>query len=181
MKLIGLVGRAGVGKTTVAKHLCERYGFVRRAFGDPLKEMLLNAGMCSREELWGEKTPHSRYLLQKVGTEIFRKQVDKNFWVRRMALDVNQLINTGKRVVIDDIRFPEEANLVRSYRAHGLLVKIERGDYMDATAGMTHESESQVATIECNQIILAYSGEVDKIIWQMDEIMREKGGEANAL
>ncbi len=49
MKLIGLVGRAGAGKTTVAKHLCERYGFVRVAFGDPLKVMLLNAGMCSRE------------------------------------------------------------------------------------------------------------------------------------
>ncbi len=92
-----------------------------------------------------------------------------------MALAVNTLINEGKRVVIDDIRFPEEANLVRSYRAHGLLVKIERGGYTDATAGTTHESESQVATIECNHIILGYSGEVDNIIRQMDEIMRGDG------
>jgi dephospho-CoA kinase len=60
IKIIGLSGRADSGKTTVARYLVEQYGFVRTAFGDPLKQMLLDAGMCTREELWGEKTPQSR-------------------------------------------------------------------------------------------------------------------------
>jgi hypothetical protein len=172
MKLIGLVGRAGAGKTFVANHLVQKYGFRRLSFGDPLKEMLLAAGMCTKEELWGDKTEHSRWLLQKVGTDIFRKQVDPLFWVRRTAGVVNKHIAAGGRVVLDDIRFPEEANLVRSYLSDGLLIRLERGDYTDPTAGTTHESESLVSTIECDHIITANSGEVDRLIWQMDEIMK---------
>jgi len=40
MKLIGLIGRARVGKDTVAHYLCRRYHFSHLAFADPMKEML---------------------------------------------------------------------------------------------------------------------------------------------
>ena len=172
MDLIGLVGRAGAGKTFLAKHLEAKYGYKRLSFANPLKQMLLNAGMCSAEELWGEKTEQSRWLLQKIGTDIFRKQVDPKFWVRWTAKLIDKEIKAGHSVVLDDIRFPEEAALVRAYRKNGILVRLERGNYTDATAGTTHESECQVGDIECNHIILALSGEVDKIIWQMDEILK---------
>jgi hypothetical protein len=174
MKLIGLVGRAGAGKTTVAKHLIERYGFKKAAFADALKMMLYKAGMCTAEELWGEKTEHSRWLLQKIGTEIFRKQVSPLFWVQRTALEIKKHLDAGERVVIDDIRFPEEAAMVRAHLSDGLLIRLERGNYIDSTAGITHESESQVQAIDCNHIITANSGEVDKLIWQMDEIIKNE-------
>ena len=47
--------------------------------------MILNAGICNAEELWGKKTEFSRMMLQKIGTEIIRKQVSENFWVQKMA------------------------------------------------------------------------------------------------
>ena len=46
-RLIGLVGAAQTGKSTIAKHLVQKAGYVRFAFGDPLKQMLLDAGMCA--------------------------------------------------------------------------------------------------------------------------------------
>jgi hypothetical protein len=159
----------------VGKHLEEKYGFRKLSFGDPLKQMLLNAGMCKREELWGEKTEQSRWLLQKIGTDIFRKQVDPLFWVRRTAEVVKKYLDAGHNVVLDDIRFPEEAALVRSYLSEGLLIRLERGDYTDPTAGTAHESESQVQAIECDHVILANSGEVDKLIWQVDEVLKSRG------
>jgi len=175
IKLIGLAGRAGAGKTTVAKHLVQKYGFRRLSFADPLKEMLLAAGMCTKEELWGEKTKHSRWLLQKIGTDIFRKQVDPLFWVAKTGRAVRTSIDAGDRIVLDDIRFPEEAALVQSYLAAGLGVRLERGDYVDATAGTTHESEALVDTISCDHLVItANSGEVDRLIWQMDNIMAHK-------
>lgn len=196
IELIGLAGRAGAGKTEVANHLVQRYGFRRMSFGDPLKKMLLNAGMCTKEELWGTKTEHSRWLLQKVGTDIFRKQVDPLFWVARTGRVIRTMIEAGDRVVLDDIRFPEEAALVRAYLSAGLVIRLERGDYtiretiggsqeavllseggkyVDPTAGTTHESEALVDSIACDHIIAANSGEVDRLIWQMDEIMAQKG------
>ena len=171
IKVIGLVGRAGAGKTTVANYIVERHGFVRTAFGDPLKQMLLDAGMATREELWGEKTPQSRWLLQKVGTEIFRNQVDPKFWVRRTAENVIRILGEGHRVVIDDIRFPEEAALVRAYLSDGLLIKLDRPDYVNATAGTTHASESMVDTIQAYHEISAESGDLKKLYQFVDEII----------
>jgi hypothetical protein len=174
MKLIGLVGRAGSGKTTVANHLVEHYGYVRTAFGDPIKQMLLDAGMCCREELWGPKTERSRYLLQKVGTEIFRKQVDARFWVRKTAENVHKMFGQGCRVVIDDIRFPEEASMVKAFLREGVLVKLDRIGHVDATAGTTHESECLVDTIEADHIIRAESGDVQKLLLCVEEIIGER-------
>ena len=182
MKLIGLVGRAGAGKTTVAEYLVEYYGFTRTAFGDPLKQMLLEAGMCSREELWGHKTERSRWLLQKIGTDILRKQVDPKFWVRKTAENVHRLFDKGFRVVIDDIRFPEEASMVKAFLREGCLIKLERIGHVDVMAGTTHESESLVDTIEADHVIRADSGEVQKLLRCVEEIvgerpMKMKGGE----
>lgn len=74
-KIIGLTGHAGAGKSTLAEYLCTKYGFSRLAFADALKGMLITAGMCTHDECYHEKTERSRWLLQKIGTEIFRKQV----------------------------------------------------------------------------------------------------------
>lgn len=173
-KVIGLVGRAGAGKTTVAKHLMEEFGFDQTAFGYPLKKMLLNAGMCTEEELWGKKTEHSRWLLQKIGTDIFRKQVDPKYWVRKTAEEVHKLLGMGCKVVIDDIRFPEEADLVRSYLADGVLIRLERADYIDATAGTVHESESLADTIPVHHVIRAESGDVKKLLLCIEEIIGQR-------
>lgn len=43
MKLIGLSGPAGVGKDTIADYLCERYGFVKFSFADPLYKEVAEA------------------------------------------------------------------------------------------------------------------------------------------
>jgi hypothetical protein len=178
MKLVGLSGRAGAGKTKVAEHLVEHFGYTRTAFGDPLKQMLITAGLCTWEECYVEKTPRSRELLQKIGTEIFRKQVDPKFWVRKTAEIVHKLLANGYRVVIDDIRFPEEAQMVQAFLREGVLIKLEREGHVDATAGATHESESLVDTIPADHVVRAGSGEVEKLLLCVEEIIGEHAGRA---
>jgi hypothetical protein len=169
-QLIGLAGLAGAGKTTIAKHLVEKYGFARTAFADPLKTMLINAGLCTYEECYVEKTQRSRELLQKIGTDIFRKQVDPLFWVNKTEDSIVRIwAEEKKRVVVDDIRFPEEAQRIRDMG--GILIMVKRGDYVDPTAGSTHESERLVQLIECDHLFMANSRETDKILWQMDKVM----------
>jgi adenylate kinase family enzyme len=169
LKIIGLSGRAGAGKTTISKHLVEHFGYTRMAFGDPLKEMLIKAGLCTWEECYVEKTARSRELLQKVGTEIFRKQIHTDFWVQQIALRVKER-PVDSKIVFDDLRFPNEAKWIRSFPG-SMIVKLERIGHVDATAGTTHESESLVDTIQADHTITAASGEVDELLMSIEQIL----------
>jgi len=170
-ELIGLAGAAGAGKTTIAKHLVEKHGFTRTGFADPLKNMLITAGLCTHDECYGVKTARSRELLQKIGTDIFRKQLDPLFWVNKTEDEIVRLWSSEKkRVVVDDIRFPEEAQRIRDMG--GIVIMVQRGDdYVDPTAGRSHESERLVRTIACDHLFVANSGDTDKLLWLMDEVM----------
>ena len=169
MKLIGLGGRAGAGKTLIARHLVERYNFTRTAFADPLKKMLIDAGMCTWEECYVEKTAQSRWLMQKVG-ELFRKNAHTRYWVRKWEDEVCRLQDTSIGLIVaDDIRHQNEAQTIRIMG--GTLIMVQRNNHVDANAGLEHESESMVEAVECDYIFMADSGETDKLRWLMDEVM----------
>jgi len=121
--LIGLVGKIESGKTTVANFIKEQWGdTILIAFADPLKEMILKAGLCTKEELWGKKTKFSRLMMQKIGTEIFRNQIDKNYWIKKTDEKIKN--SKSKNIVVHDVRFIDEAICIK--KNHGLLVKIIR-------------------------------------------------------
>ena len=40
-RILGITGKKGSGKDTTAEYLIERYGYIRFAFGDKVKEVLL--------------------------------------------------------------------------------------------------------------------------------------------
>lgn len=66
-------------------------------------------------------------------------------------------------VVIDDMRFPNEARLVRSYMGNGCVIKCVRTGHVDATAGSEHDSERLVDTIETDYTVAVDSGEVGRL------------------
>ena len=170
--VIGLIGKAQSGKTTVGNHLINKYNFTKFSFADPLKEMLINAGLITYNEAYVEKTPRSRELLQKIGTNIFREQVEYDYWIKAAQKRIRILFEDGfNNIVIDDIRFPNEADLVKGY--NGFLIKMEREDFIDTTAGTIHPSESLVDSIKSDYVIRAKSGEIDKILKGVDIIMSE--------
>lgn len=53
---IGLCGRAGTGKDTVASYLADNYGFVQVAFADPIKRLIRDIFSIPPELLWGESS-----------------------------------------------------------------------------------------------------------------------------
>lgn len=134
--MFGLVGRKGVGKDTAADYLVNHHGYTRLAFADPLKDVVSTVFCIPREIFddpqmkeqnlaeWGA-TP--RRLLQVVGTELFRDTLPvhvpsaRGIWIKNMEMRVTR---AGNKVVITDVRFPDEADLVR--RLSGTLVEITR-------------------------------------------------------
>lgn len=125
MELIGIAGLKGSGKDTVAEVLSAHCGFYRMAFADPLKEMTARMLQIPHEVLHSSakelplsgtegyalhfKT--SRDFLQKMGTEVIREHLGPDFWVWLMERRFRDL--NPARVVIPDVRFPNEAHFIR--------------------------------------------------------------------
>ena len=132
IKVIGLGGFAGVGKTSVAKCLELNLGYERVSFAWPLREMLLSMGMTATElankevpiPRFGNKTP--RFLLQTLGTEWGRDMVSKTLWVDIAKEMAQQLIDKHISVVFDDVRFPEEVAAIKSLLDNANIVRLWR-------------------------------------------------------
>lgn len=123
-RLIALCSPAmGSGKSTIATHLCDQYGFHQIAFATPLKAMastLLEKLDMDHDEIedriYGDRKEEvipvlaitSRQLQQQLGTEFGRKLIRDSIWVDITMASVARVLATGRSVVIDDMRFPNE-------------------------------------------------------------------------
>lgn len=134
-KLIGLIGKRRSGKDTAADALLP-FGYKRLKFADALKAMinaLLWEAGCSvadREAMIEgtlkdsptkflcNQTP--RWAMQTLGTEWGRKLIDPDIWVKLTLMKAK----ARAKVVITDVRFPNEAWAVRD--AGGTLIRIVR-------------------------------------------------------
>ena len=128
-RVVAFSGVAGCGKSTAAKYLVGKYGYTLVKFADPIRDMLRGIGMTDKhfEGELKEKPLHfgksPRFLLQTLGTEWARETIHQDFWVNIWCNRVWDLLKQGKRVVVDDVRFPNEALAVRALQ--GLFLRIE--------------------------------------------------------
>lgn len=149
MIIIGMTGPAGCGKDTAAMALVRQLAFKRVAFADPIKDALnaifeWDPGMWLDREWKEAPLPYAggspRELAQTLGTEWARDTVDPDFWVKVMW---RRLLDGGcehERVVISDVRFPNEATWIREHG--GYVINASR----DLDTKVTeHSSESGLA------------------------------------
>lgn len=156
--LIGLVGKAGAGKDTVADYLIAAHGFEKLSFaaalkaavlalnpkvgfgppidGSPAQQVFRVADVVARDgwDTAKREIPEVRRLLQVMGTEVGRQILGENVWVGLVA----RQIEPRKNYVITDVRFPNEVQFVRSLV--GTVVQITRPNNPHAIAA-THASE----------------------------------------
>jgi hypothetical protein len=149
--IIGLSGLKGSGKSTVARMLCEKYGFMELAFADPLKRGIQQMLGLTESQLYGdlsEKEAKDEYwnvsprvMMQVIGTNLMRNELPKylpelqNIWIRRMEKTIQKHL-TSTRIVISDCRFLDEACMIRNY--NGVVLRICRKGMI---AEDLHESE----------------------------------------
>lgn len=136
--LLGLTGRAGAGKDTVAEHLTAEFNTLRYAFALPIKAGLMSMLGLEWEDIedrerkeapipWLGRSP--RELMQTLGTEWGRQIVAPDLWVRLARRVIEEAIASPEffyapGLVISDVRFPEEAALIRELG--GFVVHLRR-------------------------------------------------------
>lgn len=125
------------GKSTLAEHLMGQYGYERVKMADPLKNMvrslLRDAGIDpSTIELYVEgdlkEVPipelggtTSRRLMMTLGDE-WRNMHGHLLWANIATAKIASLLALGKKVVVDDIRYPFEIEAMSKFNPFKLAV-----------------------------------------------------------
>lgn len=165
MILLGLTGPAGSGKDTFADALFEHHSFVKTSFAAPLKVAAQAIFGFSAQQMherdmkeavsdyWGFSP---REALQKLGTESVRDVFGPDTWIKRWLLSYMQLKDTD-HVVVTDVRFDNEANLIR--HQGGWIVHLRRpANPFDI--GRSHRSEQGV-TFALGDMLVENDGSLD--------------------
>jgi hypothetical protein len=142
MALIGILGNIGSGKDTIAEYLCASAEFTRISMASALKDACAAVFGWDREMLEGKSAEHRaireqpdmfwasrldmpdfspRLALQLVGTQLFRDALHQDIWV----ISAERKILQHQNVVISDIRFPNECEMIR--RNGGQIWVVRRG------------------------------------------------------
>lgn len=128
--VIGVSGKLGCGKDYITNHVImpviEKMGcrYLQCAFADQIKINVMTKNNISYEDVYENKTPDSRRLLQVEGTEVGRIQ-DKNIWVKYLDNWIKVHENRGINVyIISDVRFKNEYYYVKGEYRIGLMLRV---------------------------------------------------------
>jgi hypothetical protein len=156
--IIGLTGYAQSGKDTFASILVEKYGYSRIAFADKIRDFLYGINpmvACSPtgylQDLvnlvgWdkAKQEPQVRRLLQDLGISA-RDLISEDIWVTAALSSVSK----DQRVVITDVRFENEAAIIKSMG--GQLWRVKRSGVGPVN---DHVSESEMDGYKVDQIFV---------------------------
>jgi hypothetical protein len=171
VNLIGFVGKKGAGKTTCGE-LLQQLGrdnglkIIRVSFADPLKRICSDlycfAYDISPEAFYGSPSEKEqihvglgnrsgREVMQFLGTGCF-KALTPDVWIAYLMRHIDVVIKYGADlVVIDDVRFADEAAAIRNRR--GLVIQIDREGLPNNDSTNQHISETEQNTIDPDDII----------------------------
>jgi hypothetical protein len=146
--LIGITGRARAGKDTLGDQLCQLGGYYPLSFALPLKMGLIAMFGWDQRHVNGELKEvvdpelgiSPRVAMQTLGTEWAREVIGADVWVKVMGKRIKA--SPHPRIVITDVRFPNEAAYIR---ANGVLVHVERSLAPEVAK---HSSEATICPAE---------------------------------
>ena len=154
-KILGLLGKKGHGKDTVADYLVKKYGYYKLSFADPLKQLCSLIFKLNNDQLYGNKkeifddywktTP--RKILQMMGTDLCRKHISKNIWINIMEKRIKN-INSVINIVIADVRFQNEVDFIQHRCLNSMVLKINRYNIINNNTNIDiHQSETGIDSI----------------------------------
>ena len=165
-KLVAFIGAKGSGKTTLANRICQDPGHVRLSFATPIRKMVEAIGIQAyyHTENKDAPIPHiagnptARHVLQSLGTEWGRDLIHSDIWVYAALEIFKDYLEDGVSVYIDDARFPNEAEAVKSLGGH--IIRVNPGPY--ANTEDSHISEAYWKSIVADYV-LPNDGDLDDL------------------
>ena len=175
--IIGICGKMNSGKGVVATYLEGEYKLLNAALADPIKVIARVLFDISQEALWGpseNRRGNVRSILQGLGS--WARTVDADVWTNLLVKSIKENRIAIQGVVIPDIRFPNEARILRD-KLDAKIIKIVRPDNYTGIPDeqKLHESETSVDQIPEEFIYrtIVNEGGPEDLLHKIKDIMEE--------
>ena len=179
---IGLAGKRGSGKDTVAAYLVERYGYTRVAFADRVRDAALALDPYVAVDAegqpvrlshmvdvqgWNQAKQHEevRRVLQRIGDEAGRQIHGTYTWINHALEKIKDIDGP---IVFSDVRYPNEIDELRTL---GFVIvqiyrptKHQRQDLVDL-----HPSETDLRA-RCDEMIFN-DGSIEELYVRVDQLL----------
>jgi hypothetical protein len=130
MKIIAVCGKMGSGKDFLMDNVVKpRFkNPCTVSFADQIKINVATMNNMSIVDMYGDKTPELRLLLQREGTELGRNKYGPDIWIKYVEnwIKLREMRVENDAYLITDCRFRNEAEWIE--RNGGLLIKISAPD-----------------------------------------------------
>lgn len=156
MRLIGISGKRGTGKSLLGKILSEQFGFISLSFAKELKERVredfglreIETDGEAKEKILPEYGLSPREIMIKYGQ--FFRSIDPDYWVRRTL----RRIKSDGDYCITDVRFRNEADAIT--KLGGVVVRLERLPKLNIYKGtIDDESENALDSYSFSSVLTA--------------------------
>ena len=133
--IVGIFGKKGHGKDTIADYLVQKYKFHKLTYAEPIKKICKDIFSFSHEQLtnhtlketvdprW-KKSP--REIMQLIGTDLFRKTFSDDIWVDILREKAKVLLSQGENIVVSDIRHSNELEVLFTLSKDVLILNVIR-------------------------------------------------------
>lgn len=184
-------GPAGSGKDTCAKYLIRKYGFVRHAIGDSLKDVMyelsismgFNFARSDFDDITKKDTPATiqvihndfkntitmspRDLLVKVGNDILRRRFGPDIYVKAMSNRIEE-----SRVVITDVRYNEDVDYIYGVlRERGYKIKVLKLNPSWTSEAMEHDICEDISDFFIDAVIPSEKSNIRGLEMHLEEFL----------
>ena len=162
---IGLIGKMCSGKSYVSKILARRCALKQFAFADKVKEIAKDLFNMNHKD---------RKLLQQIGAGM--RVIDEYVWINYLLF----LMDGEDRVIIDDIRYPNELEALREREFTIIKLTVDKETqinrlmdtypktYVQHIDRLNHESESYVDKMNADYEIKSDEHVIENILKAID-------------
>jgi hypothetical protein len=176
--LIGICGKAGAGKDTIADYFIKNFKFQRISLADPIKRLVKDVFVLDDHTVYDREAREQplknwpdwsvRKLLQYIGTELFREKIDDAIWVKSLWYRIQQ--NRDNDYVTSDLRFPNERQYFKDNAKEGefFCIKVVRPGYDGKVGLVGHASEAYDLK---GDIEIVNDGTIEELYNRLDKIV----------
>lgn len=175
MKIYVISGKARHGKDTVALDIKEIYEdkglkVINLAYGSYIKEY------AKKISNWnGSEESKPRELLQELGTDVIRKKIDNDFFVRRICEDIKVYSYYFDIITISDARFPNELEWPKKNFDNVINIRVIRDGYDSLLSEKEQKHLTEVALDEYNNYdyVIHNDGTLEDLKIKVSDVVRK--------